>query len=277
MGRRPNASLRRKTDKLGPSKRWRRGRRRNSNVGSLLSRGLSVLNQVRISVKDTDVFKLKYNTGATQTYGADNVQAFMDKVRPSACLNAFFRNNLSRYRYVKFNSFTYVISLEAISYSLTAEIESSGRPVQKIKYPSGFVQGFENVPFYLTWDLDNNFTSPPSDDRISADPHGKSVYCSSRRKKAFYYTVPADVRRFVDCAAVPSSDVTKDSGVDEFLSKCTGCSNFRSPKKWFGSIRELFDKTDLKDLVQKDDELPVVFNLYVTCYLNCSFRGYKYV
>lgn len=70
----------------------------------------------------------------------------------------------------------------------------------------------------------------------------KLLLRSSKIPKVFRYSVPAMVRRYLDCVKV--LNVSMDKHVGTFLEELCGQENFRAPNNCCGSLNDLFAKKD---------------------------------
>lgn len=195
------------------------------------------LNCVRISVKDTDIFKLKCSFDEVQEYGDDNVQKF-NYVKPNACNTVFLIRNCQRYHYDNFNSFMYTVYMECLNWTLTGYYKLLKA---EYMYPIEFIQGFQGAPLFMSWNLYTKYgAEKPRDDRLSSNPNSQTIFVSSKRSKNFCYFVHSLVSRYLDCKKARITAMSLDFGA--YLNGICGQGNFRVLSLWFSTFCDLFTK-----------------------------------
>lgn len=199
------------------------------------------------------VFKKGYIAAAQ-----DNVRNFKANCTPYALANPLFDNFLNQYRYCKFNRFSF--NIKAFRYCYEKSTALSGIGATQV----------DVFPFRIGWDLDSLLTD---NEEVPQSYMGfKNVMVGGGKKGVYLtYSVPKDVRKFIDSASVKKTAKELKMNIGDFLSQQTKEVNFRAPRIFRGGIYDWFNS----DVFPTEDEkvLPVTLLLQMTCYANVSFRG----
>ncbi|AFS65298.1 hypothetical protein [Dragonfly circularisvirus] len=271
---------RRRMYRLRYRKRWQQ--RRNSRLGrrkrsyktfKSSKRNLAKLNQVKVTVRDLDyhIIKIPYTGGDPRQIGSENAEMFKTDVPVHALKMKLFTLNLQRYKWIKFNYFSFYITADCISYDIYPYKDEQSKTSGLLS--PGINEFFKHLPFYLQWDLDVTFDNRDlTEVNYPNDVHAKKIFIGSRKPAVFKYVIPQHLRKYLPCGVVKSQVTTKPLPL--YLQELFKSDNFRVPSVFYGGVTNLMRALDLfYNKPSEGRDVPLRFVLTVKCYANVTFKG----
>ncbi|KAF8789568.1 Replication-associated protein like [Argiope bruennichi] len=145
-------------------------------------------NYRKVTVKNEITWTLDVQQTVPAKSSTSNAQRWGDLVPIRAMMLNSFKSYLTDYKYVKFNSFTFVPVVDVISYNVNIPASSTTK-VSQMKFTSEF---FKDQAMYFIWNTDTYLADKDNFDlqELQSDPHAKKCYFGSRNSPKFKYNVP---------------------------------------------------------------------------------------
>lgn len=233
------------------------------------SRRKNKLNFVKLSFKRSANFVLrtKYEKAdEVQVADVDSANLFTTAVECHFFENPAFQKMLKLYKYVKFNSLTYVFRISSASYMIPKMEE---RKLYAINSVTG------NMPFALSWDLDADFGITSSFEALSGSSSTKMLNIANNKNKAvFKYILPTYVKRYTYTSLL--ANLTGNTSVGGLINIISGnIVNVPKPSAFHGALDPAV--THMPIPVPSSTYMPIVFGLEKTVYANVTFKGFNVI
>lgn len=225
---------------------------------------------VNVSFKDIAIYKLKVDP-ADQTASVSNARYFRDGPKLHPLKNSSAQNYFAQYKWCKINHASWYWSGFIMTFDLGFNIQVEQPDKKVVNYPSSTsIHNFVgSLPFYLTWDLDGHYQQKVSTECTEDDIHTRTLYLGRKKPVVFKWTVPQQLRRYINSDTIKCKPWDTDNVKDCFNK--IDANEYRYPGWFNGSIGQIFDTLDVAKV---GGMYPFEILLYYKYYVNCTFKGH---